>query len=535
MPSTRQSLCVAFATIASLFLSPQTQGEVKLATVFADHMVLQQGKPVPVWGWSDAGDGVTVEFGGQKRTARAGKDGKWTLVLGALEASKEPRTMAITSATGGEPMKIEDILVGEVWVCSGQSNMAWAVNGCRPLLQPFIDEANTPVIRHLRVDGGFEAYPKTDVQSGAKWQVCSPKTVGGFTAVGYFFARMLHQETGLPIGLLNSSVGGTRIEPWTPPVGFAGIPELKAVNDQVRNAEPQYRQKIGKTLAEVEQWLVDTRKALAEGGEVYAPHVPTHPLALHSRPTMLYNGKIHGLVPYAIRGAIWYQGEANGGEGVAYYHKMQALISGWRKVWRQGEFPFYFVQLANWRQPNADPAGGDGWAKVRMAQLKSLAIKNTGMAVAIELADAHNPNDIHPRNKKDVGERLARWALAKDYGKELVYSGPLYKSLSIKGNLAVVEFDSVGTGLMAGQKEGLDPVEEVEDGELKGFALSDGEGQWHWATAKIEGQTVVVSSPEVTKPVAVRYAYTMNPVGCNLYNREGLPASPFTTDEHWTE
>jgi sialate O-acetylesterase len=286
--------------------------------------------------------------------------------------------------------------------------------------------------------------------------------------------------------------------------------------------------------------------------ELYMPTLPSHPLDKGSRPTMLFNPKINPLVPYAMRGAIWYQGEYNGGEGISYLHKTRALVEGWRKVWGQKatkngapgrDFPFYWVQLANYKNPGDKPEGGDGWARIRMAQMKALEIKNTGMAVAIELADEANPGDIHPKNKKDVGERLALWALAKDYpstklrtggkGSEITYSGPLYKGMTVKGSEAIISFEHVGKGLMVGEKTGIEPVQEVKHGALKRFAISGEDGKWHWADAKIKGKTVVVSSDEVAEPVAVRYAYTMNPDGCNLYNKAGLPASPFTTDDHW--
>jgi sialate O-acetylesterase len=243
-------------------------------------------------------------------------------------------------------------------------------------------------------------------------------------------------------------------------------------------------------------------------------------------PTRLYNGMIAPVVPYAIRGALWYQGESNGGEGATYLHKMSALVGGWRQVWSEGDFPFYYVQLANFQQSDpSKPAGGDGWANLREAQLKALVIPNTGMAVIIDIGDAAN---VHPKDKQDVGKRLALWALAGTYGKkDLVFSGPLYKSHAIAGNKIRIAFDHVGGGLIVGEKRGLAPVAEVKDGKLKWFAIAGEDNVWHWADAVIDGPTVVVSSAEVANPVAVRYAFAMNPEGANLYNKEGLPASPF--------
>jgi len=469
------------ALVCLVVVAVAAPAEVRLPSQFGTGMVLQQGEPVPVWGWADAGAKVSVAFASQEKSATAGQDGKWTVTLDALKASTTPGTMTVTA--GDDEVKLEDVLVGEVWICSGQSNMEWTVGGCNS--PDDVAAADYPLVRQIKVPHKPSAEPLDNFQGS--WVVCSPQTVPGFTAVGYFFARELHKELGVPIGLVNSSWGGTRVEPWTPPCGFAAVPELKEMAEKTYDAKN------------------------------------------HQQPTVLYNGMIAPLVPLAIRGAIWYQGESNGGEGVSYYHKKQALIGGWRQLFGQGDFPFYFVQLADFQQPNDNPQGGDGWARLREAQLNTLKIPNTGMAVIIDIGEAGN---IHPKNKQDVGRRLALWALAKDYGKkDLVYSGPLYKGMKVEGDKIRVSFDHVGSGLMVGKKEGREPVQEVKDGELRRFAIAGADQQWHWAKAVIDGDTVVVSCPEVKEPVAVRYAFSMNPEGCNLYNKEGLPASPFRTDE----
>ena len=308
-------------------------------------------------------------------------------------------------------------------------------------------------------------------------------------------------------------------------------PSLAKVLADMKKGEEEYRKNLGNSLAVMEKWMGEVKSALATpGGEIpSAPQIPNSPFTDAGFPTTIYNGMIHPVAPYAIKGALWYQGESNGGEGDEYYHKMRALIGGWRKLWNQGEFPFYFVQLANFEQPNQDPAGGDGWARVRMAQSKSLQIPNTGMAVIIDIGEA---NDIHPKNKFDVGDRLALWALRNDYGKkDLVASGPLYKSIRVENAKARIRFDSVGGGLMIGKKEGLDPTVEDKGGKLNRFAIAGEDKKWYWADAVIDGDTVVVSSGDVPKPMAVRYAFSMNPTGCNLYNKDGLPASPFRTDD----
>ena len=525
-----------------VFCACAAQAEVTVSKVFGDHMVLQRDIDVPVWGWADPGEEVTVEFGGQKKIDKADKAGKWMVRLAPMDASSKGRDLMVTSTTGKKNVAYKDVLVGEVWVCSGQSNMDWNTGGCASILKEAIDTADFPLIRHITVGGHFAIKKAKDLPASASWKVCTPKTVGGFTAVGFFFGRKLHQEINVPIGLIKSAVGGTRIEPWTPVEGFVSVPELGRLREQAVGAEEKYRKQMGEAVVNVRKWAADTEKALETGDELYLPTLPSHPLGKDSKPTMLFNPKINPLVPFAMRGAIWYQGESNGGEGISYLHKTRALVEGWRTVWGQKEakkggpgrdFPFYWVQLANFQKPSDKPAGGDGWARIRMAQTKALKIKNTGMAVAIELADEANPNDIHPKNKKDVGERLALWALAKDYGKKITCSGPLYKSMKIKGSEAIISFDHVGKGLMVAEKTGIEPVKEVKNGALKRFAISGADGKWHWADAKIAGNTVVVSSKDVAKPVAVRYAYTMNPDGCNLYNKAGLPASPFTTDTHW--
>ena len=363
-------------------------------------------------------------------------------------------------------------------------------------------EANYPTIRMFTVKRRPAGEPEDDVIGG--WAVCSPQRVKGFSAVAYFFGLRIYKELDVPVGLIHSSWGGTRIEPWTPPCGFAAVPQLKDIVKQIADVE-----------AKAKKDLAPDPKA-------------KNPLNSNRQPTGLYNGMIHGLIPYAIRGALWYQGESNGNERESYFHKMQALIGGWRKLWGEGDFPFYFVQLATFRSPNADPAGGDGWAGVLEAQTDALTIPNTGMAVLSDLGEARN---IHPKDKQDVGARLALWALAKDYGKkDLVYSGPMFKSAKVDGSKMVISFDHVGAGLMVGEKDGLAPVKEVPNGELKGFAIKDQEGKWHWADAKIDGSTVVVSAKGVSKPAAVRFAFTTNRAHCNLYNKEGLPAVGFRTD-----
>ncbi len=504
---------------------------LRLPGFFGNNMVLQRDLPVPIWGWAAPGVVVVVEFAGQTVEATADASGKWVAKLAPMPAAGDGQALAVRlqGETGeGAALVLDNVVVGEVWLCSGQSNMEWSVGGTTNAQQEMA-AAELPGIRHVKIAKLAADLPQDDIK--AAWAVCSPATVGGFTAVGFYFARQLHAELGVPIGLVGSNWGGTRIEPWTAPEGFHAVPELQAIASKIDATLPSTeagRLAYQQALAEIEAWVPLAQTAVAAANNPPPmPSLPAMGTGIQD-PTRLYNAMIHPLIPYALRGVIWYQGESNGGEGISYLHKTQALIEGWRHLWGQGDFPFYYVQLANFQAANDVPAGGDGWARLREAQLQALQIPNTGMAVAIDIGE---DNDIHPRNKQDVGSRLARWALAKTYGHEQwVPSGPLYRSHEVVDGSIRLSFDHVGGGLMVGSKDGLAPTVELPDGKLARFAIAGADRQWQWAEATVDGDTVVVSSPAVPEPVAVRYAFSMNPSGANLYNREGLPASPFRTD-----
>lgn len=517
------------APLAVITLTAGTAlADVRLPRIFSSHMTLQRNLDVPVWGWADPGESVTVTFASQEKSTVADANGKWMLRLEPMAASSEGRSLGIK---GNNELSLDNVLVGDVWICSGQSNMEWNLKGAMNPDQE-IAAADHPMIRMFDVPGHTTAPIAKEDVPGGEWKVCSPATVAGFSAVGYYFGREIHQESGVPIGLIGTNWGGTRIEPWTPPVGFRSVPELADLSRRVDAFDPSVA--AGKETWEahldaIEAWTVEAREALASGramGQLPAAPGPRG----GGDPTAIYNAMVAGLAPYGVRGAIWYQGESNGGEGMEYFHKMQALIGGWRQVWNQGDFPlfFYFVQLADFRQPTDDPKGGDGWARIREAQRRALTIPHTGMAV---ITDIGNANDIHPRNKQDVGKRLARWALRDAVGQDIVVSGPLYKEMKVEGSNVRVHFDHVGSGLMVGDKNGLEPTAQVKTLEVARFAIAGEDKVWHWAQARIDGDTVLVSSPEVPAPVAVRYAYSMNPEGSNLYNKEGLPASPFRSDD----
>ncbi len=458
-----------------LLLSLSAQAELKVSNAFGDHMVLQQQMPIRVWGWATAGQQVTVELAGKSAKATAGDNGKWLAELPAMKADGKALTLKINGDGGA--IELTDILLGEVWICSGQSNMEWPLKNTLDG-DAAVAAANHANIRLFNVPAHLKQNePQDDAQKSA-WQACSPESVVGFSAVGYYFGKKLSEEIDVPIGLVGTNWGGTRIEPWTPPVGFEQVE--KVADWSTKNGASQ-----------------------------------------------IYNGMVAGLTPMSARGVIWYQGESNAGDGLTYDYLKEALVKGWRTTFKNDKLSFYWVQLANFGSGQKGTPDGGGWGPVREGQRRALRLPNTGMAVIIDIGDQ---KDIHPRNKQDVGQRLALWALAKDYGKSIVYSGPLYKSHKIEGNKVHLAFDHVGGGLMVGKKTGVEPAQEDKDAELGQFSLRDKDGNWHWAKATIEGQAVVVWSDEVKEPTAVRYAYDSFPKA-NLYNKDGLPASPFTTEE----
>lgn len=509
------------------FLSVNLCADVKMPSFFSDNMVLQRDIPLNVWGWASPGEAVTVSFAGQTVSAAADNDGKWAVKLAPLQLNKEAQELSVS---GKNKLSFKNVLVGDVWVCSGQSNMQMVVISTTNAKDEIAASEN-PLIRHIAIPILTSLYPKDDV-APVKWNIAGPQTTGYFTAAGYYFAREIVKETGVPVGLINTSWGGTRIEPWTTAEAFKKFPELKSISEQVDSWTPTTesgKKNFVKYIEEMKVWIPTAETALKDGK--MTPPVPLAPGAANNQahPTMIFNSMVSPIVNYGIKGVLWYQGCANGSEGEIYTYKMNALISGWRALWKQGDFPFYYVQLANFQAPTPDNAeGGNGWAKLREAQLKTLAVvPNTGMAVIIDIGEVA---DIHPKDKQDVGKRLAAWSLARDYGKKIVYSGPLYKNIKIEGNKARISFDHIGGGLIVANKNSVAPLKETPGEKLKWFAIAGADKKWYWADAVIDGDTVVVSSDKVAEPVAVRYAFSMNPPGVNLYNKDGFPASPFRTD-----
>jgi sialate O-acetylesterase len=623
------------------------QPTLRLAHVFSDHGVLQRERPLPVWGWAAPGAQVSVALAGQSRTATAGADGRWSVTFNPLTAGNGP--LELTASSGEATATVGDLLVGEVWLCSGQSNMEWAPNwGVLNGPKEIAAAAGFPTIRLLNVAKNSSDTPVADIT--ATWEVCSPETVGNFSAVSYFFARELSRGLDVPVGVIASSWGGTPAQSWTSRealsaspklVGYvksldaalAAYPAAKASYDELLKNPPTLSksddtgwekpdlamaewkemalpqnwekaglnidgvvwfrrtldipvaaagkdlvlglgpiddqditwwdgEKIGSTAVwnEARNYTVPARLVSAGrhviavrvtdtgyGGGIFgkpeqlaahpavgeaislagswqyrvaevsaakpqAPMGPGNPWL----PTGLRNGMITPLIPYAMRGAIWYQGESNTGQAWQYRTLFPAMITDWRAAWGQGDFPFLFVQLANFTAAAKDPGDSD-WAELRDAQLFTLrSVPATGMAVTIDIGDAGN---IHPANKQEVSRRLSLWALAHSNGKQIETSGPLYTGAKIEGARIRVTFDHLGGGLVA------------QGGALQRFAIAGADKTWKWADAVIDGDTVLVSSPQVAQPVAVRYAWANNPEGCNLYNTAGLPASPFRTDD----
>jgi sialate O-acetylesterase len=495
----------------------EARADVRLPALFADHAVLQRDKPLPVWGWAEPGEKVVVKLGTESGDATAGKDGRWQVTLKPQPVSKTPLTLTVV---GKNTVTVKDVLLGDVWLCSGQSNMSISLGGflAAPGVKDDVASADLPLVRQFGVMEHFADTPQTDVKG--EWIACTQRTASRFSAVAFYFARKIHAETGVPIGVLRSAKGSTRIECWLSEDSLLNTKEL----------EP-FARSMRESLA---KWDRDKEAALKRGVKPDSAEFPPYPFGekvRRPRCVTLHNGMIAPLAPFALRGAIWYQGEGNASDPKAaqeYAVRLRSLIRDWRGMFGDAELPFYVVQLPAYREPSDSPAGGEAWAHLRESQRKCLALPHTGLAVTLDIGEA---DDIHPKNKADVGARLARLALADTYGKKIERSGPLFRGLKMDGNKAVIEFDHVGAGLMVGRKDGRKPVEEVQDGKLARFAIAGKDKKWVWANAVIVGDTVVCTHPDVPAPVAVRYAFSANPTGANLYNRDGLPASPFRSDD----
>jgi sialate O-acetylesterase len=530
-----------------------------MPAIFGDHMVLQQEKKIPVWGWADAGEAVTVTLGDHTAKATADANGKWRADLDPVKTTSAPMSLTVA---GKNSLTFDDVLVGDVWICSGQSNMEFDLGGDMLGHHSFggaanaataVPAANDPQLRLFLVKKKIALQPEQDVVG--KWEVCTPESASLFSAVGYFFGQELRRSLHRPIGLIGTYWGGQPAQAFTSLSGLQKEPSftnyVNYIEGYVANypkAMADYQVTLAKYQSDLKAWNEANGPAMKEWADEVAkakasgqapppkpaiaatqPRAPGSPEGGPSTPTVLYNGMIAPLIPYAIKGAIWYQGEANAGAALEYRTLFPRMISDWREKWGQGDFPFLFVQLAAFMKPQVEPSEG-GWAYLREAQLMTLALPNTGMASAIDIGNA---DDIHPKDKLDVGLRLALAAKHVAYGQDVVSSGPLFDSMKIEGNKIRLTFKDVGSGLTVGTPPWPPAGAVSAPTALTGFVIAGADQKFVWGTATIDGNDIVVSSNDVDAPVAVRYGWANNPP-CNLYNKEGLPASPFRTDD-WPE
>ncbi|MBK3517078.1 sialate O-acetylesterase [Carboxylicivirga marina] len=631
-------------TLVAIAISTQiSKADINVADIFSDNMVLQRNLAVKVWGSADPGEKVLLSFKGQKLKTKTDNKGRWSVLLKPMQAGG-PYEMTIS---GKNEVVLKNILIGDVWICSGQSNMQWPVSKSNNAEQE-IKEANYPNIRLFEVPRSVSNVPVDNIPF-AKWKECSPETVKNFSAVGYYFGRDLQKEIDVPIGLIHTSWGGTCVETWTSKVSITKLPKYEDFGARIDNYdvltmaqkfEDDLKEALGgfpeKEVGMKEKWMLpntdrsdwlsmtlptlwenagykrlngrvwfsydinlsaeqlDTTAQLHLGkihdsdiswvngqrvgglnwanevervypvpaqllkvgknnisvrvedkyykggfaskadklflqlGEKKLPLsgewqfkvdtvIPDFKPFPNDVPSLLYNAMIHPLIPYGIKGVIWYQGESNTPRSKEYELTFPNMINNWREDWQQGDFPFLFVQLANYQQPVKKPKD-DAWAELRESQAKTLHLDNTGMAVAIDIGEA---NDIHPKNKQEVGNRLMLSALKVAYGKDIVHSGPIYKSMQIDENKVIISFDHIGSGLIVKNKHGY----------INEFEIAGDDKLFHWAKAKLDGDKIIVWSDQVEKPIAVRFGWSINPAEFNLYNQEGLPASPFRTDD----
>ena len=482
---------------------------ISLAPVFSDHAVLQRDKPVPVWGRAGAGEKISVSFREQTVNTTAGADGRWIVYLAPLAASSEPADLVVA---GKETVAVRDVLVGEVWLASGQSNMEWSVSDLNEA-EKKIAAVDLPLVRHLKIERSVAAAPADTVKTSG-WQPATPQNVGGFSAVAYFFARDLQRKLGVPVGIVHSSWGGTAIESWMSDASRQSTSLAAAIEARWQKAMTEWPpERVARYPAEMAAWQKADEHARATKTKNTLPW-PQPPATPDSqlRPGGLFNGMIAPLQPGALRGVIWYQGESNVGRAGEYAELFKAMIRSWRANWGDAGLPFYFVQLPNFADGKP---GGRQWALLREAQAKAFELPATGMAVAIDAGEAEV---LHPTHKMEIARRLALIAKAQVYGSQDDFSGPVFASATREGPALRVRFMHAGTGLVAHDK----PVQSLE--------LAGADKIFRAATAKIERDTLVVSSPKVKEPVAVRYAWSNAPVA-NLYNGAGLPAAPFRSDD----
>jgi sialate O-acetylesterase len=555
------------AAASILFTLPTLAwADIKLPAVFGDHMVLQRDIQIPVWGWAEPGEKVTVTFGGQCARTITDSDGRWKVYLRKVEANATPQTLTLS---GKNTITLTDVVVGDVWVCSGQSNMGLYLGECDNASSE-VPKANDPLLRLLKVEERTSLIPQVDLKlwNGKGWWRCTPEAANEFSGVGYFFGRELRKYLNIPIGLISSLQGGSQAQLWTSleAVGKnidadSAFTDWLAKREGVIDAYPQklaeylpakakYDAEMARYWSEVENapefvakkklWETESKAAREQGKPPPPRPQPAQPKPTAPEPPdggpynnfmagNLYNAMIAPLMPYAIKGVIWYQGESNCENSKQYRVLFPIMISDWREKWGQGNFPFLFVQLPNINKPALQPVQEqDRWPGLREAQAKATFLPDTGMATIIDVGD---PDEVHGKDKLDVGVRLSLIARHLVYGEEIVSSGPTYDSMQVEGNEITITFKNAGGGLAIGTPP-WSPTGKIPPvaSELKGFAIAGPDKKWHWARARINGDQVIVSCDQVTNPVAVRYGWADNPP-CNLYNKEKLPAAPFRTDD----
>jgi sialate O-acetylesterase len=489
----------------SLLFALQSNAQIKLPSIFGDHMVLQQKQDNPVWGWAEPNEKITVSINGQSHSTIADIKGNWRVILKPIPVGG-PYKMDIEGKASS--FFLEDILVGEVWICSGQSNMAWPISRTNSA-ELAIATANYPNIRLISVPQVGTDKIQNDFEG--QWEAATSESVPDFSAIGYFFGQRLHHALNVPIGLIDNAWGGSAAEAW--------------VNRSVMESDKNYTtlmaswKKVEQSFnydEEVNKWKKSVTEWEANKKDEDMPRKPTNLLTGNHRPANIYNGVLHPTIGYGIKGVIWYQGESNAGRSYQYRDLFPLMIQNWRNEWKQGDFPFYYVQLADFMAESKEPEES-GWAELREAQTMTKdKLSNVGEAVIIDLGEG---KDIHPRNKQTVADRLARIALARDYHKDILYQGPSYKSMEVKEDKIILTFDNVGQGLYA-----FDTKEPI------GFAIAGVDKKFVWADANIiSNNQMEISKEGLKSPVSVRYAWANNPV-CNMYNRDGLPMTPFRTD-----
>lgn len=509
-----RSLKKVVVIIAVLLISVQAFCKIELPVFISDYAVFQRGVEIPLWGTADASEEITIEFDGKVTKTTAGPDGKWEVKLPQMKAGG-PYCMTIKGSATEKDLFLSNLLIGEVWICSGQSNMAMLTRDTT-MGRSGIKFPTLPDVRCFQVSHRLASVPRENIVG--YWAMANWQNTPHLPGVPYFFARELHEQLGVPVGIFCTSWGGAKIEPWIPKHAFYEYPELKPIADRIDKAEKDYRQEVASVLDSWQKWVDETKVALKNDQLIKRePAEPIHPLTIPApggnpvEPIGAYNAMVHPLTKHAIKGVIWYQGEGNVTDGMLYAEKQKALVDSWRKAWGQGDFPFYYVQLAPFKyQTDTIYRLAEFWE----AQTEFMKeVKNTGMIVTTDITD--DLADIHPQNKHDVGKRLANWALAKDYGKDVAYCGPIYRSMKVEGDKIRVYFDHADNGLATSL--GDPPV---------WFEIAGDDMNFVQAVSQIDGSTVIAYHDSIPNPVAIRFAWSQEATPI-LINKEGLPASAF--------